>query len=61
MIQFLSNYNDSLRVTGIRAAITLKKTEARKKNIDECGIVISSQAGVHPQLEKHVRRHLEKI
>jgi tRNA (guanine-N7-)-methyltransferase len=40
--------------------ITLKKTEARKKNIDECGIVISSQAGVHPQLEKHVRRHLEK-
>jgi tRNA (guanine-N7-)-methyltransferase len=49
-----------LRVAGIRAAITLKKTEARKNNIDESGIVISSQAGVHPQLEKYVRRHLEK-
>jgi hypothetical protein len=61
MIQFLSNYNDSLRVTGIRAAITLKKTEARKNNIDESGIVKSSQTGVHPQLEKYVRRHLEKI
>jgi len=29
-----------------------------KKDIRLAGLVSSSQAGVHPQLEKHVRRHL---
>lgn len=38
----------------------MKKTEARKKNIDEYGLITSSQTGIHPQLKKHVRRHLEK-
>ena len=28
-------------------------------SIDHCGLVSSGQARVHPQLEKHVRRHLE--
>ncbi len=39
--------------------ITLKKPETRQ-NIDESGLVTSSQTGIHPQLERYVRRHLEK-
>ncbi len=30
------------------------------KNINKSGLVTSSQIGVHPHLEKYVRRHLEK-
>jgi tRNA (guanine-N7-)-methyltransferase len=48
-----------LRVTGIRVARTLKQAETRK-NIEESGLVKSSQTGIHPQLEKYVCRHLEK-
>lgn len=29
------------------------------KNIDQSGLVTSSQTGVHPQLAKHLRRHME--
>ena len=29
------------------------------KNIDQSGLVVSSQTGIHPDLEKYVRRHLE--
>ncbi len=30
------------------------------KNVNQSGLVTSSQTGVHPHLEKYVRRHLEK-
>jgi len=43
----------------MRVAKTLKQPET-SKNINESGLVASSQTGIHPHLEKHVRRHLQK-
>jgi tRNA (guanine-N7-)-methyltransferase len=35
------------------------KPSQDSKNGDQCGLVSSSQTGVHPQLEKHLQRHLQ--
>ena len=43
----------------MRVVRTLNQTKA-SKDIDKSGLVYSSQTGVHPHLEKHLRRHLEK-
>ena len=38
-----------------------KSTQAETgKNVNKSGLVSSSQTGIHPHLEKYVRRHLEK-
>lgn len=42
----------------MRVVRTLNQNKA-SKNIDKSGLVNSSQTGVHPHLEKHLRRHLE--
>jgi len=42
----------------MRVARSLNQFETRE-NILKSGLVTSSQAGVHPSLEKHVRRHLQ--
>jgi len=41
----------------MRAVRTMKLSESLR-DIDKSGVVTSSQAGVHPQLERHVLRHL---
>lgn len=42
----------------MRVARTLKQSEANR-NPAKSGLITSSQTGIHPNLEKHVRRHLE--
>ena len=42
----------------MRVARSLNQSET-KENILKSGLVTSSQAGVHPSLGKHVRRHLQ--
>ncbi len=42
----------------MRVARQLKRPEANK-NVDNTGLVTSSQTGIHPHLEKYVHRHLE--
>ena len=42
----------------MRVARSLNQIET-KENIQKSGLVTSSQDGVHPSLEKHLRRHLQ--
>ena len=42
----------------MRVARTLNQSKV-SKGIDQSGLVKSSQTGIHPHLEKHLRRHLE--
>ena len=49
---------DSVWTTGLPVVRTLNQSEA-SKNINQSGLVNSGQTGVHPHLEKHLRRHLE--
>jgi len=42
----------------MRVARSLNQSEAKHK-IQNSGLVTSSQEGVHPSLEKHLRRHLQ--
>lgn len=42
----------------MRVVRTLNHSKA-SKNIDQSGLVSSSQTGIHPHLEKHLSRHLE--
>ena len=49
---------DSVWTTGLPVVRTLNQSED-SKNINQSGLVNSGQTGVHPHLEKHLRRHLE--
>ena len=49
---------DSVWTTGLPVVRTLNQSEA-SKNINQSGLVNSGQTGVHPHLEKHLRRHLK--
>ena len=42
----------------MRVAIDLKQLSV-SKNLEDSGFITSSQTGIHPQMEKHLRRHLE--
>ena len=52
------NGNDTVWTTGMRAARQSSPVKINN-NVNESGLVTSSQTGVHPHLEKYVRRHLE--
>lgn len=58
MIWSLTYTNNSLCWAGMRVGETMKSSK-KSESTDQCGMVISSQRGVHPQLEKHLRRHLQ--
>ena len=53
-----TKYNDSLRITGLRVKTELKHSKTGQ-DISESGLVSSRQAGIHPNLESCVHKHLE--